>query len=236
VRSVTAPTPPIHGNNHVRFFLWFQRSSVPRSRPQWIPLRRKHWDNHCLRVSDLVGQGIDLRRLVATGSGSRRRGRLPRLLSPRELAFGLAGELYVTDFGNNRVRMIDANGTITTIAGDGDGSFSGDGGPATTPVLVGPRVSPRGRKREHLHRRKQSYPKVERCRIRKCCRSTHTSERGQWIRPQSTLQPVDSSQVDPASVTLSALDPHDFLARWRGCFIRRAAHRHDDIYVCPTQV
>jgi uncharacterized protein (TIGR03437 family) len=40
------------------------------------------------------------------------------------------GNVYVADFGNERVRRISANGTITTIAGNGSASYSGDGGPA----------------------------------------------------------------------------------------------------------
>ncbi len=50
-----------------------------------------------------------------------------------------AGNLYIADFANHRVRKIDTNGTITTIAGNGQGGeyvpFFGDGGPATQSPL-----------------------------------------------------------------------------------------------------
>ncbi|MCK9931925.1 protein kinase [Frankia sp. Mgl5] len=49
-----------------------------------------------------------------------------------------AGNIYVADFDNNRVRRITADGTITTIAGTGEAGFSGDGGPATQARLRQP--------------------------------------------------------------------------------------------------
>lgn len=52
---------------------------------------------------------------------------------PTGLAFDKDGNLYIADKGNSRVRKIDANGIITTVAGNGNGdsSLSGDGGLAT---------------------------------------------------------------------------------------------------------
>lgn len=41
-----------------------------------------------------------------------------------------AGNIYVLDQQNERIRMIDADGIITSIAGDGTLGYSGDGGPA----------------------------------------------------------------------------------------------------------
>lgn len=46
--------------------------------------------------------------------------------------------IYIADTLNNRIRMVDAGGTITTIAGNGLGSYSGDGGPAVDAALKGP--------------------------------------------------------------------------------------------------
>lgn len=45
------------------------------------------------------------------------------------------GNLYIADSGNNRIRMVDIFGTITTVAGDGLMGFSGDGGPGISASL-----------------------------------------------------------------------------------------------------
>ena len=49
-----------------------------------------------------------------------------------------SGDLYIADMGNNRIRKVDASGTISTIAGNGDHGFSGDGGPATRASMSHP--------------------------------------------------------------------------------------------------
>jgi uncharacterized protein (TIGR03437 family) len=51
------------------------------------------------------------------------------LANPAGLALDGAGNLYVADSGNNRIRQI-SNGVITTIAGNGSMGYSGDNGPA----------------------------------------------------------------------------------------------------------
>jgi sugar lactone lactonase YvrE len=49
-----------------------------------------------------------------------------------------AGNLYIADINDNRVRKVAPNGTITTIAGTGVSGYSGDGGPATSATLNTP--------------------------------------------------------------------------------------------------
>ncbi len=57
---------------------------------------------------------------------------------PTALAFDLEGRLLIADSANDRVRRVDRDGTIATIAGTGAGGFSGDGGTATDAALASP--------------------------------------------------------------------------------------------------
>jgi len=60
------------------------------------------------------------------------------LSSPTAVAVDAAGNLYIADTGNNRVRKISPTLTITTAAGTGVAGSSGDGGPATVATLNQP--------------------------------------------------------------------------------------------------
>jgi len=49
------------------------------------------------------------------------------------------GNVYIADNDNNRIRKVTVStGIITTVAGTGTGSYSGDGGPATSAALKYP--------------------------------------------------------------------------------------------------
>ena len=57
---------------------------------------------------------------------------------PPDVAIDGAGNLYIVDRGNNRIRKVDTSGTISTFAGNGTMDFAGDGGPATSAALFLP--------------------------------------------------------------------------------------------------
>lgn len=54
---------------------------------------------------------------------------------PYDVAVDASGNIYIADAGNNRIRMINTLGVISTIAGNGLAGYSGDGGPATSAQL-----------------------------------------------------------------------------------------------------
>jgi sugar lactone lactonase YvrE len=60
------------------------------------------------------------------------------LNNPQGLALDAAGNLFIADSGNNRVRKVDLDGVITSVAGGGTNSFLNGGGPATNANLAGP--------------------------------------------------------------------------------------------------
>lgn len=61
------------------------------------------------------------------------------LNEPTRVALDSDGNLYIADYLNNRVRLVDrATGIITTLAGDGNAGYQGDKGPASKAELNGP--------------------------------------------------------------------------------------------------
>jgi trimeric autotransporter adhesin len=60
------------------------------------------------------------------------------LYAPSGVAVDSAGNLYIADQGNNRIRMVSTAGTITTVAGNGTAGYGGDNGAATSATLNKP--------------------------------------------------------------------------------------------------
>ena len=60
------------------------------------------------------------------------------LLRPVHVTLGPDGSVYFNEADSHRVRRIDASGRISAVAGNGDPTSSGDGGPATSAGLSAP--------------------------------------------------------------------------------------------------
>jgi sugar lactone lactonase YvrE/ribosomal protein L24E len=114
--------------------------------------------NNMIRMLDLSANPVTIT-TVAGNSQSKRfggdggRATDAQLNTPEGVGVDKAGNIYISDSGNNLVRKVDANGTITTVAGDAAAAqtaadakqpvppsdSAGDGGPATAAHLDGPR-------------------------------------------------------------------------------------------------
>jgi len=83
-------------------------------------------------ITTIAGSGL------AGSSGDGGLATLARLRLPSDVAFDAAGNLLIADFGNHRVRRVDGDGVIATVAGTGAPGGAGDGGPASAAQLEGP--------------------------------------------------------------------------------------------------
>jgi sugar lactone lactonase YvrE len=83
-------------------------------------------------ITTIVGTG------AASYSGDLGPATAATLDRPFAVSLDAAGNLYIADFANDRIRKVDNTGIISTIAGNGVAAYSGDGGPATAASLHGP--------------------------------------------------------------------------------------------------
>jgi sugar lactone lactonase YvrE len=97
------------------------------------------YDNHQVRKVDRQGK---ISTVAGTGlpgfSGDGGPATQARLTRPLQVAVDSAGNLFIADWGNYRVRKVAPDGTISTIAGNGTRRYTGDGGQATATGLRGP--------------------------------------------------------------------------------------------------
>jgi len=83
-------------------------------------------------ISTFAGSG------TAGYSGDGGQAAAATLNAPFGVAVDAAGNVYIAEFSNNRVRKVDTKGVITTAAGNGISGYSGDGATATSAQLNGP--------------------------------------------------------------------------------------------------
>jgi trimeric autotransporter adhesin len=97
--------------------------------------------NNCIRMVSPSGMITTVAGNGSSGySGDEGPAIQASLNNPLGVTVDGAGNLFIADYQNNRIRKVSADGTITTVAGTGVGGFSGDGGPATAAQLFIPRA------------------------------------------------------------------------------------------------
>ncbi len=98
--------------------------------------------NHRIRRLDLVSGTVTT--VAGTGeagfAGDSGPATAALLNDPKGVLAGPRGEIWIADSANDRVRVVDPSGTISTLAGTGTAGFSGDGGPAAAAQLHAPRA------------------------------------------------------------------------------------------------
>ena len=95
--------------------------------------------NNRIRKVDTAGKIATVAGGGTTSLGDLGQATRARLSNPQSVAVDAAGNIYIADTGQNRIRKVDANGIITTIAGTGTAGFTGDGGPGAIATLSSPR-------------------------------------------------------------------------------------------------
>ena len=96
------------------------------------------WNNRIRKIA-----GGNLTTIAGNGLGSSGGDNGPaanaQFNAPEGVAVDKSGNVYISDFYNNRVRLVTAStGAVTTFAGTGVSGFSGDGGAATSAKLSQP--------------------------------------------------------------------------------------------------
>jgi uncharacterized protein (TIGR03437 family) len=118
----------VDGAGNVYFAQWVQSDTSPQA----IAVRRVTTDG---KINTWAGGGT-----TATGYGGDGGSPLKAVFGANlNIAAAPDGSLYIADTNNNRVRKVDpAGATITTVAGNGDATASGNGGAATSAGVPSP--------------------------------------------------------------------------------------------------
>ena len=92
--------------------------------------------NNLIRKINTLGIITTIAGTGAVGySGDGGQATAAELKHPTQVVIDMAGNIYISDYFNNCIRKVNTAGIISTIAGNGTGGFSGDGGQATAAAL-----------------------------------------------------------------------------------------------------
>ena len=95
-----------------------------------------------IREVSTIKSNIDINTIVGNGtlgySGDGAAGTSAELNRPTGVALDASGHIYIADSLNNRIRVAQAGGSVSTFAGNGGYSYSGDGGAAASAQMNAP--------------------------------------------------------------------------------------------------
>ncbi len=90
-------------------------------------------------ITTVAGNGFGAGAAKGGFSGDGGPAKAAELYQPYGVVVDTAGTIFISDYGNQRVRKVDAaTGIITTIAGNGTYGYSGNSGPATSAMIANP--------------------------------------------------------------------------------------------------
>ena len=101
--------------------------------------------NHVIRkisnsgvITTIAGNGFGAGTTHGGYSGDGGQATNAKLFRPSDVAFDAAGNLYIAELGNCRIRKVTPSGIISTFAGTGACGYDGDGGPAANAKINDP--------------------------------------------------------------------------------------------------
>jgi sugar lactone lactonase YvrE len=111
--------------------------------PYRIRYDAAHGDLYVCDTGNHAVRRIDANGVIHAVAGTGQRGNgadgqpaaATKIDSPYDVQVGPDGAVFIADSGNNRIRRIGPDGTMTTVAGTGIRGFTGDGGPAAQAEL-----------------------------------------------------------------------------------------------------
>ena len=96
-------------------------------------------DAHCIRKVDTDGNISTVAGNGTNGySGDGGSATSAQLNVPYGVAVDLVGNVYIAEQQGHRIRKVDTDGNISTVAGNGTGGYSGDSGPAVNAKILAP--------------------------------------------------------------------------------------------------
>ncbi|NOT60323.1 MAG: HYR domain-containing protein, partial [Acidobacteria bacterium] len=193
--------------------------------------------NHRIRRVDAITKNITT--VAGTGlpgaAGDDAAATAAQLNSPNDVAVDAAGNVYIADQGNHRIRRIMTNGVIKSVAGTGQFGFGADNGPALLAPLNAPaaiEVDPQGN---------LFIADNGNLRVRRLTASTGTSNRNpvitstlsdQTLVVGQTLElPLSATDADSDNVTFTLSNAPDFTTITNA----NPAQRSATLRLAPTQ-